>query len=290
MPWRRLPAALLLGVMLLPAAGRGQDDVKKEQPIEKKATSPADEKLAEQRLKFMKQALGHFEIFVGREQTPAPLLDAPILRWSNPVSGVKDGMVGLFTTGGRPTAVVQFAFHGKAFQVHEFYSVTSEPFEMKRGDESVWKPATQNFAFQDLKDGPVPAKTDKLRLPQMRKIAAEFTIVDDFGWDKKEPQNLRLMTQPLHRYTDEARGVVDGALFTYAMGTNPEANLLLEVVRKDDALQWQFGFSPMTIYALTAKRDGKEVWSIGERKVFNSYDTPFRVGPYSSAPDDKIPD
>lgn len=260
-----------------------------EKPPAQEKTSPADNELAEQRLKFMKEALGRYELRLGPDRTPAKLLATPLLRWSNPVSGVQDGLVGLYTTGGRPTAVVQFAFHHQQFQVHEFYAVTPVEFEMLRGAESIWKPAKAIFAFQDLKDGPPPAKSTNLRLTQMRQIAAEFTVTDKFGWDKPETQILRLMPQPLHRYTDEAAGVVEGALFSFAMGTNPEAVLLLELVQNGDALKWQFGFAPMTIYELKATRKDEKVWSIGERKIFNSYDTPFRVGPYPPEPDEVIP-
>ena len=254
-----------------------------------KEVSPAEKVQSERRLEFMTRALGRYEVSVGKENKPAPLLPKPVLRWSNPVSGVKDGIVGMYTTGGRPTVIVQFAFHDKEGQVHEFYSVTEEPFEMTRG-QSVWKPAASIFAFQDLKDGPPPAKTARLRLPQMRQIASEFTVIDDFGWDKKEKQYLRLLGQPLHRYTDEANGVIDGAIFTYTMGTNPEANLVLELVKSGESSKWQFGFSPMTIYPLTAKRNDKVVWEIEERKIFNSYDRGFRVGNYPHEPGEIIPD
>jgi hypothetical protein len=250
----------------------------------------ADKAKSELRLKFMLGALNRYDVYVGAERERAKLLPDPALRWSNPVSGVQDGLVGVYTPGGRPAAVVQFAFHGKGFQVHEFYSVTSEPLEMLRSGNSIWKPSKAVFAWQDVTEAPAPAAAATLRLPQMRKLAAEFTVVDDFGWDKKEKQILRLLTQPLHRYTDDARGVVDGALFSFVMGTNPEANLLLEAVRTEQGLKWQFGFSPMTIYALTASRKDVDVWSIGERKVFNSYDTAFRVGPYPAEPGESIPD
>lgn len=274
------------------AAEKVVDETKaaKKEAEEKGEPTAAEKLLAEQRLKFMTSALDRYKIYVGQDRELAPLLPNPVLRWANPVSGVKDGIVGVYSSGGRPTAIVQFAFHGKAFQVHEFYSMTTDSFDMERNSSSVWKPAKPAFAFQDLKDGPKPAKTDRLRLPQMRQIASEFTVVDDFGWDKKEKQHLRLLSQPLLRYTDEERGVVDGALFTYSMGTNPEANLLLELVKSGDSLKWQFGFSPMTIYALTATYKESPVWEIGERKVFNSYDTPFRVGPYPAEPGEIVPE
>jgi hypothetical protein len=39
---------------------------------------------------------------------------------------------------------------------------------------------------------------------------------------------LRLLPTPLHRYASEASGIIDGALFSMAHGTNPEILLQLE--------------------------------------------------------------
>lgn len=251
--------------------------------------APEDPELAEQRLKFMQEALGRYEFLVGPDQTPVKLLPTPLLHWTNPVTGVHDGLAGLYTAGGRPVAVAQFAFQKREVLIHEFYSLTPGDLEMRRGTRSVWKPAKPAFAFQELKDGPPPARSSNLQLAQMRKIAAEFTVTDEFGWDKPETQILRLMPQPLHRYKDEAAGVVEGALFAYAMGTNPEAVILLELIRDGEALKWQFGFAPMTIYELKATRNDVQVWSVSPRKFYNAYDKSSHMGKYPPEPGEVIP-
>lgn len=273
------------------AAKKTPDAAEQPQAGEKDSATPAEKLQAEQRLKFMIEGLKQNELFVGKDRTSAALLPHPALRWSNPVSDVKDGIVGVYVAPtGRPVAVVQFTFHSKAFQVNEFYSVTTESFEMRRGNRSLWKPAKAIFAWQELNDGPSPAKTPQLRLTQMRQIAGEFDVTDNFGAQQKEKQHLRLLAKPLLRYTDEAHDVIDGAVFAYTMGTDPEANLVLELVRSGESSKWQFAFSPMSIYALTASRKNQLVWEIGERQIFNSYDTPFRVGPYPQRPGENIPE
>jgi len=79
-------------------------------------------------------------------------------------------------------------------------------------------------------------------------------------------------------------------LFAYAPGTDPEALLVLELIQSDEKLGWKYGFAPMNIDELKASRKNSEDWTIGERKVFNTYDTSFRVGPYRPQPGQEIPD
>jgi hypothetical protein len=61
---------------------------------------------------------------------------------------------------------------------------------------------------------------------------------------------LRPLTSPLYRYEDAAQDVVDGAIFTFASGTNPEV-----------LLEWRFAPAQMTGGAVFVELDGNEVWS-----------------------------
>jgi hypothetical protein len=73
--------------------------------------------------------------------------------------------------------------------------------------------------------------------------------------------HLRQLASPLHRYADESAGIVDGAIFAFANGTNPEVLLVLEAqAAKDSTLHWQYSLAQMTGGAVTVELDGKEVW------------------------------
>jgi hypothetical protein len=66
---------------------------------------------AKARGKFMIDALAEYKLEAqqaGQLQL-AKLVPEPALRWTNTVSGTKDGIVGVWTRGGRPDAVAQFA-------------------------------------------------------------------------------------------------------------------------------------------------------------------------------------
>ena len=97
------------------------------------------------------------------------------------------------------------------------------------------------FEWIILDDAPAPADTPERRLIQMRQMAQRFTVFDEFGWrdDDIERYELRLMSRPVYRY--EQSDVMDGALFVFAQGTNPEATMLIEAYGAGDNAAWRCG-------------------------------------------------
>jgi hypothetical protein len=72
-------------------------------------------------------------------------------------------------------------------------------------------------------DAPAPAATPQARFRQLRALAEEFSATDDFlgaGWTQ-----LRLLPKPWLRCGKASSGVEDGALFAFALGTDPEVVL-----------------------------------------------------------------
>ena len=53
------------------------------------------------------------------------------------------------------------------------------------------------------------------------------------GWkaDSTDREELRLLPKPLYRYEPKAGPVIDGAVFAFVMGTDPESLLLIEAVK-----------------------------------------------------------
>ena len=97
----------------------------------------------------------------------------------------------------------------------------------------------------------------------MRDLAAGFAVADDFrekGW-----QALRPMPKPFARYGKPGSPLIDGAVFCFALGTDPEAYLMLEARAGKGGPGWQYAFAPQTSYALKASWKGQEVWSLPNR-------------------------
>jgi hypothetical protein len=92
----------------------------------------------------------------------------------------------------------------------------------------------------------------------MKEIARRFTAHE--FWDPDNSRfELRLLVQPVHRYRDERLGILDGAAFVLAHGTNPEAILLVEAHRAQPT-QWRYSLARLGSAELHAELDGREVW------------------------------
>jgi hypothetical protein len=240
-------------------------------------------------MEFMLKALGRYEVVYPGDPPKVSRLHAKsLLRWSNPLTVVKDGGLAVFTRGGRPDVVVELQLHGEQTMIHEFSPILYDGMELRRDGRAVYKSDHGWFEFRDLADAPRPADKPVLRLAQMRKLAERFTVVDNFGWTDPQPYNLRLMPTPVYRY-EEADEKIDGGMFVFAQGTNPEAVLLLEARTDGSKSGWRYGFAPTTIYELTAHLGGEDdpvVWSKPPYLHFNTANGPYLAGPYPIGPDD----
>lgn len=230
---------------------------------------------AEERLAYMQSSGGGYEVTVGEKGT-ATFQKEPVLRFSNPVSGVVDG--GLFVwkdESQRPVAVAQlFICPGtEKLWLHEFQSIATVPMKFEYRRRTAWAPKSPGIKFESIKNVGEPAKSAESRLVQMRQIARRFSVKDDFAGATAD--DLRLLSTPLTRYSNE--NVLDGAIFTYAHGTDPELLIIIEAQKPSleksqtqsptkAALEWRVALAPMTAYAITAKLDGMEFWSVPWRK------------------------
>ncbi|QEG00130.1 hypothetical protein Mal15_41990 [Stieleria maiorica] len=227
----------------------------------------------DERLTYMRTTGGSYEVTVdtGRTQEAVTFRDKPVLRFTNPVSGVVDG--GLFVwedSAKRPVAAAQiFIIPGTDdVWLHEFQSLSTRPLRFQYNGRSAWAPATAGVSFESIPGAPQPAATPAARLLQMRRLVRRISAQDDFeGGDE---DRLRLMTTPIARYHDDS--TIDGAVFVFAHGTDPELFVIIEArspqnkqASSTDAT-WNVALAPMTSYALRAELDGKPYWSVQWRK------------------------
>ena len=105
-----------------------------------------------------------------------------------------------------------------------------------------------------------PADSAPARLRQMRALAQEFTgrQTNREGVDRE----MRLLAQPIYRYENTKGDLIDGGLFVFVLGTDPEAFLLIEARRPPvGVLQWHFGATRMNSINLRLNHRGREVWT-----------------------------
>jgi hypothetical protein len=193
------------------------------------------------------------------------MLDQPLLFYTNPVrTNDQHGAIFLWTEAGRPAVIgsIWSAMNRQnpdsRFVTHEWHSlVVGSNVTATRGEKRLWTPGEPGIAWETLAGTPVPASQRAARLLQMRSLARRFSVAIQVEGES----DLRLMAQPLYRYPETVVGVLDGAIFSFAMTTDPELLVLLEDREISGHPNWQVAFARFGNKAMTVKDDDKIVWS-----------------------------
>jgi hypothetical protein len=214
-----------------------------------------------------------------------------VLHWSNPVrGGDTNGAVFVWTHQGRAEVVGTIFSHLVAddpnlkVMAHSFQSLSEEPLAGSRpGKAGRWSLAGAGVIPKPIKDASPPAKSRPGRLSQMRDLAREFTATTVL--DGVE-QDLRLLTQPLHRQEKPTDEVLDGALFTFVTGTDPELMLVIEARPAGGAGEpvWHYAAGRFTDLPLTLLRKEVELWTHTQGARVEGRPDPYITGRYEMLP------
>jgi len=212
-------------------------------------------------LKVTTDAARLYEFEIGQEP-PQKLTFHPksILRWSNPVAGEVYGNVFVWTYDGRPEVIASIfqwyspITHGS----HEFHSLAVTPLVGSREGSKVWTSPTAGVQLRPVPDPPSVAGAPQTRLRQVRAISRGFRIQKTDRQDVS--RELRLLAQPLYRYGGDESEVLDGALFVFVQGTDPEVFLMIEARRDGPRWQWQYALARMNSVKFVASYQDQEVW------------------------------
>ena len=223
----------------------------------------ADAAAADQRtpLQFLiDETLEEFEL-QGGPQLDEPLVLSSRLRWDNNVRGSASGLTGIYTLHGRAEAVVcVYPWQDKL--IHDFGSLSRGRLSGKLEGEVFWQPQEAGIQYQPIPDAGPPLENRNARLLQMRQLARQRFSAQLVGWegDDSDRQELRLLSRPLYRHEESEGEVLDGAVFAFVMGVDPEVLLLIEAVRQEDGARWEFAFARRTSGELLGRLDDREVW------------------------------
>lgn len=208
------------------------------------------------------------------ERTPEPLL-----RFDNKVGVVVDGLVFGWTDRGRPQAFAQVFLITNGSVIHEFQSMSTSPLWLSDAGKVQWQPAQPGIVWQDIANAPAPAATRVARLTQMRLLARQFTMKEDFRTSddasQTQPFELRLLSNPVYRYPEDTAGNYDGAVFAYVLGTDPEVLGMLETDLSAKPPRWRVSFAALTCYGCRADDGAKPVWKVEERMGKNRANGPY---------------
>jgi hypothetical protein len=239
------------------------------------ADPPKDDKaLAEEFRLFARKEASAYTIRLQGSDQPLTLQPEPVLKWSNPVVGTIFGDVFIWTDHGRPEAVASIyrVYSAPIHRANEFHSLAFRPLVGKRDGATVWTPIKPGLELKPIPDAPAPADSASVRLRQLRALAQEFTgrQTNREGVDR----DMRLLSQPVYRYENTQGALVDGGLFAFVLGTDPEVFLLIEARRSPaGSLEWQFGAARMNSINLRLYHRGQEIWSVPEITWARAFDS-----------------
>jgi hypothetical protein len=226
------------------------------------------------RLEFMKSEAASYRISKrGDRATPLTFREEPAFRLGKqPADDVEEGAIFLWLgEDGRPEASLQLflvknAGAPKGVWAHEFNSLSAGSLAGTRRERPSWSPASSGVDYHRLDDGdvPKPAGARAFRARQMRAIAQSFRVTDYFK--DKSWTELRLLPTPIARYGSEGAAVIDGALFAFVTGTDPEACVFVEARQGKNGPEWFYALGPFTCYSLKAEYKNKEVWDLPRRR------------------------
>jgi hypothetical protein len=251
---------LLMGCLLVTSASTGVSF----------GEEVTDENSRAAQLVRMKAIADRFEISALRESpSPAKLIDKPLLRYNDSTRQQYDeSTLWMWTERELPVALMGVEYYPKRKPeprwLSEIVSLSGAKIGVARDGSWKWEARQPGLIRQPVPDSSKPADTAVLRLTQGRQIRQRFTAHERESSDGRI--ELRPLSNPLYRFKDEATGVLDGMIFAYANGTNPEVLLILEAVR-DQAngnAGWTYGFAQMTGARVHASLDDREVWKQGE--------------------------
>jgi hypothetical protein len=133
-----------------------------------------------------------------------------------------------------------------------------------RDGKEAWRPERAGIEMKEVPDGPAPAASAVDRLGQMRSIAAGFAgrLLDRRVKATGEDQSLRLLSKPLFRYESRHPTLLDGGLFGFVVGTDPEFFLILEARETPQGFRWQYSLARMNSDPIQVTYKGKDVWKV----------------------------
>jgi hypothetical protein len=234
---------------------------------DKPAAKPPDDQIEKERaataLEMCRNGAKEYRLCLDDpKRTELELKPDPVLRWSNPAVGSIHGGIFIWTHQGRPAAVASVfkwfdPLDHMAFEVH---SLSTEKLLGILGTKEAWKPSRAGLEYTPVPGAMAPAGTPAVRLSQMRTMSGAFTADKTDRDDNVSVQQLRLLTQPVFRYTSKEARVTDGALFAFVQGTDPEVLLLLEAQETDTGLVWHYALARMNSTVFKVRYRDQPVW------------------------------
>ena len=218
----------------------------------------------EQTMKEMRTEAESIKIFLtgsSTGRTELRLRDQPLFRHNSPSRLYPDGSLWVWMDAGRPVTFAKIFLTGTpGAERWVWSSATTDPIEATLRGTREWYPREGGITFYSLPKAPPPAENEAARMRQMKQFLRRFGG-HEFWYPGRSRQDLRLMPQPVLRYADPDRSVIDGAVFIMAHEIEPECMLMIQAAEKDGATAWQYGALAVGSAEFHIELDGKEFYT-----------------------------
>jgi hypothetical protein len=276
---------LAIGVICLMVGGIARSDDLPPDPEQ-----AANRQAGAERLKLMRRRVMSLtaQVKSAKGWVKAELIESPLLRYSNPAGQIvtPDAAVWAWSQEGRPIALTSVEESGC-----EVVSLADTAVSLTGKSGLKWSPKSSELEWKIVPGAPAPVDGEVARARQMKEIAQGFTATGHYG-KGTENLDLRLLVRHLHRYSNPEQKLIDGAIFAFVAGTNPEVLLLVECresagKRRD----WFYAFARLSAGELDARHGDKLVWNCPAIDQWVA-DAPYSVAKFGRddlAPDDLPP-
>ncbi len=252
-PCRRVVQALLLFAVSASCLGASAADDSKGDESEESELQQASRKMAE--------SIQLVTIVEGTRRN-LEMLKQPVLRFGDIPRANDKGRVWIWQDRGRPQAIMELyrAADGRSW-VNVIHSLSVDKLAGDFGAGApVWSTEQPGIRWSDFPDAAIPADRANVRARQIKDLAQKFSAHE--FWDPNNSRyELRLLVQPVHKYSAPDAGLMDGAVFLICHENNPEVVLLIESVKlKDEQPRFRYALARLGHAELHVEFDTKEVW------------------------------
>lgn len=212
----------------------------------------------------MKQVADSIQLTDAEDGTPITLLSDPVLLYTDATRATYESSLWIWGDAGRPAAIMAVEYYPNrpkaSHWLYEIVSVSDSRIAATRDNELNWVAQQGGVTLKDVPDADAPADGAVPRFRQMKQLLRRFTASESAVIEGRI--ELRPMASALHRYSDPDAQIIDGAVFAFANGTNPEVFMLLEAHETAEGQPaWKYAVGRMTGGAVAVSIDGQEVWT-----------------------------
>jgi len=224
-----------------------------------------------------------YEILAKGATKPFELKPKPLMHWQNTVRQQEQGAMYVWFDGELPAvlaSIFTYEYGGTVYCKHECISISEKPFSAKLGNTPVWAPKTAGASWKSIDDAGQPADSLPRRLTQMRSIARHFSgkVTNPEG----EATKLELLPQPLIRFQAPQQNVIDGAIFSLAVVTDPELLVMIEAFKEKEKIEWRYCALRSHHWQVDLARNDAPVWTAPLK--FELQSAVFNQAPNASEP------